>query len=72
MPPSNVAEPVASGGFPNISTQTFFPGSIEGPTSVPDDIGFDAPINGIINWPGSWMGWTQTENAAGNIGSGIP
>jgi hypothetical protein len=72
MPPSNVAEPVARGGFPNISTEAFYPGSIEGPTSAPDDVGFDAPINGIINWPGSWMGWIQAENTAGNIGSGIP
>jgi hypothetical protein len=72
MPPSNVAEHTARAGFSNISTEAFYPRSIAGPTSALDDIDFDAPIFGIINWPGPWTGWTQAENTAGNIGSGMP
>jgi len=70
--PSNVAEDAARAGFPNISTEAFYPGSIEGPASALDDIDFDAPIFGIINWPGPWTGWIQTENTAGNIESRMP
>jgi hypothetical protein len=69
---SNVAEPVPMSGFPNMSTEAFYPKSIEGSTAASDDINFDAPINGIINFPKQWMGWMQAENRAGNIGSGIP
>jgi hypothetical protein len=72
MPPLNVAEPIARDGFPNISTKAFYPGSIKGLTLALDNVGFDAPINGIINWPRSWMGWIQAENTARNIRSGIP
>ena len=54
MPPSNVAEHAARAGFPNISTEAFYPGSIEGPASALDDIDFDAPIFGIINWPNTY------------------
>jgi hypothetical protein len=72
IPSSNVAEHAARAGFPNISTEAFYPGSIEGPASALDDIDFDAPIFGIINWPGPWTGWIQTENTAGNIESRMP
>jgi hypothetical protein len=51
MPLSNVAEPVATGGFPNMSIEAFYPESVEGLTAALDDINFDAPINGIINFP---------------------
>lgn len=51
MPPSDVAEPVARAGFPNISTEVFYPGSIEGPALALDDFDFNTPIFGIINWP---------------------
>jgi hypothetical protein len=56
MPLSNVAKPVATGGFLNMSTEAFYPESIKGPTAALDDINFDAPINGIINFPKSWIG----------------
>jgi hypothetical protein len=69
MPLSNVAEPVATGGFPNMSTEAFYPESVEGPTAALDDINFDAPINGIINFPEPWIGWMQIENRTGNIES---
>ncbi|KAH7379668.1 hypothetical protein BKA64DRAFT_685939 [Cadophora sp. MPI-SDFR-AT-0126] len=72
MPPSNVAEHEPRAGFPNTSTEVYYPTSIEGPASALDDIDFDAPIFSIINWPGQFTGWTQTENMAGNIGSGMP
>jgi hypothetical protein len=52
MPPLNITKPVASGGFLNILTETFYLGSIKGPTLILDDFGFNALINGIINWPG--------------------
>jgi hypothetical protein len=51
MPSLNVAEHVARAGFPNILTEAFYPGSIEGLALALDDIDFDAPIFGIINWP---------------------
>lgn len=44
---------------------------IEKPALALDDVDFDASINGIINWPGLWMGWMQAENIAENIRSGI-
>jgi hypothetical protein len=69
MPLSNVAGPIATGGFPNMSTGAFYPESIEVPSAAPDDIDFDAPINGIINFPKSWIGWMQVENRTGNIES---
>jgi hypothetical protein len=69
MPLSNVARPIATGGFPNMSTEAFYPESIEGLSAAPDDIDFDAPINGIINFPKSWIGWMQVENRTGNIES---
>jgi hypothetical protein len=72
MPGSNVAEHAARAGFLNISTEAFYPGSIEGPASALDDIDFDAPVFGIVNWPGLWTGWIKTENTARNIGSGMP
>jgi hypothetical protein len=52
MPPSNIAEPIARGGFLNILIEAFYIGSIKGLSSALDDINFNAPINGIINWPG--------------------
>jgi hypothetical protein len=69
MPLSNVAEPVAIGGFLNMLTEAFYPKSIEGPTAALDDINFDAPINGIINFPKLWIGWMQAENRTKNIES---
>jgi hypothetical protein len=51
MPLSNITEPVATGGFPNILIEVFYPESIEGPTAALDDINFNTPINGIINFP---------------------
>ncbi|CZT13961.1 uncharacterized protein RAG0_17645 [Rhynchosporium agropyri] len=71
MPPSNVAEHVARAGFPNISTEPFCPGSIEGPALALDDIDFDAPIFSIIMWPAPWTGWIPTENTASITGSGM-
>jgi hypothetical protein len=55
MPPLNIAKPIARGGFPNILIEAFYLGSIKGLSLALDDINFDAPINGIINWPGLWM-----------------
>jgi hypothetical protein len=68
----NVAKPVPMGGFPNMSTEAFYPESIGGSTAALDDINFDAPINGILNFPEQWMGWMQVENRAGNIGVEYP
>jgi hypothetical protein len=53
IPLSNVAEPVATGSFLNISTEAFYPESIKGPTTALDNINFDTSINGIINFPES-------------------
>jgi hypothetical protein len=49
MPPLNVIKLVANSGFPNILIKTFYFKSIKGLTLIPDDFGFDIPINGIIN-----------------------
>jgi hypothetical protein len=60
---SDVAEPVATGGFPHMSTEVY-PESIERSTAAPDII-FDAPINSILNFP-QWFGYMQAE--AGDMG----
>jgi hypothetical protein len=56
MPPSNVIKLVASSSFPNILIKTFYLGSIKGLTSIPDNFGFNALINSIINWLRLWIG----------------
>jgi hypothetical protein len=43
MPLSNIAEPIATGGFLNILIEAFCPESIKGLTLALDDINFDAP-----------------------------
>ncbi|PVH69049.1 hypothetical protein DL98DRAFT_522401 [Cadophora sp. DSE1049] len=67
--PLSIAEPVATGAFPNMSTEVFYHKSIGGPTAAPDHINFDAPVNGIINFPEPWVEWMQAENRAGYIES---
>ena len=49
MPPLNVTKPIANASFLNILTKTFYLRSIEGLTLIPDNFGFNALINGIIN-----------------------
>jgi hypothetical protein len=49
MPPLNVIKLIANNSFPNILIKTFYPGSIKGLTLIPDNFGFNALINGIIN-----------------------
>jgi len=49
MPPLNIIKLIASNSFLNILIKTFYPGFIKGLTLIPDDFGFNALINGIIN-----------------------
>jgi hypothetical protein len=51
MPLSNITEPIATGGFPNILIEVFYPESIKGLITALDNINFNTPINGIINFP---------------------
>ena len=49
MPPLNIIKLIANSGFPNILIENFYLRSIKGLTLIPDNFGFNALINGIIN-----------------------
>ncbi|KAI8710400.1 hypothetical protein NCS52_01576600 [Fusarium sp. LHS14.1] len=71
LPFPKVVESVAINGFTNMGTGVFHPESIEGSSGALDDMNFDAPVNGIINFPEPWVGWMPEEPGTGDVGTGV-